>query len=102
MSISNLAMPPFNEHLLVYDGDQQRRIRGVQIPRGAELSHGHTRIADGRRAIEHVVVLMLENRSFDSMLGTAVSQRSGLQGIHPERIQTITRERVSVFGTTAA
>ena len=34
-------------------------------------------------AIKHVVVLMLENRSFDQMLGCMTSVRSGIDGVDP-------------------
>ena len=38
----------------------------------------------GLNAIEHVVVLMLENRSFDNLFGTLYSKRAEFDGLSGE------------------
>ncbi len=93
-------------------GAGPRRSAGVQGPAGSHLvpatsatvaAGSGARPRPGRRAIEHVVVLMLENRSFDHMLGYLTRRRNrpdvdglGAPANHTNPVPGST-ERVGVF-----
>ena len=53
------------------------------------------------QSINHIVVLMLENRSFDSLLGMLYPKSDGFEGLLPNRIPMRVARRLS-SGTARA